>query len=132
MKIVDLTGDNRVVVGFHTDLMPDGSVIGRFELSKAVANGIAVGDIADQVPTIDEIQIQFDKPESVAVFIHQLQRGYNKMSLLLMQEQYRKEAVAQAKKAEDKAAKQVALKERIEQMARELSALQGQYAELND
>ncbi|MGL4352748.1 MAG: hypothetical protein ACRCTP_02185 [Aeromonas popoffii] len=131
MKIVDLTGNNRGVVSFHVDLAADGSCVGRFEVGKTNV-GIGIGENANGVPTIDELQVKFDKPESVGVFIHQLTQGYNKMAYCAVQKLARDHALAEANKANDKAAKQEALKGRIEQMAKELSALQGEYAELQD
>ena len=133
MKIVDLTGDNRGVVGFHVDVAADGSCIGRFEVDKIDGANFLPGQyVPVDAPSVNELQVKFDKPESVASFFHQLQRGYNKMAILQAQKKVRDEALASLQANREEMAKRVALKERIEQMAKELSALQGQYAELND
>lgn len=133
MQVIDLTGDNRGVLGFHMDLNPDGTVTGRFEVGKVDGATFLPGQyVPVDAPSVTELQIKFDKVESISAFIQTLGRGGNKMAFALIQEQARKDAIAQAKKTEDKAAKQEALKGRIEQMAKELSALQGEYAELQD
>lgn len=130
MKVIDLTGENRVALGFHVDLLPDGGVVGRFEASKIDGANFAVGQaVPAGTPDLTELQIKFDNPDSVAVFIRSLTNGYNKMAYRIMQEQVRKDALAQVKQQE--AQKKQALAARIEQMARDLSALQGEYAELN-
>ncbi|MGL5014200.1 MAG: hypothetical protein ACRC6V_07920 [Bacteroidales bacterium] len=132
MKVIDLTGENRGVLGFHIDRNPDGTVTARFEVSKAVGIGAPGTLVSPDVPTITELQIKFDKTDSVSAFIQTLASGGNKMAFAIMQEQVRKDAIVQAKKAEDKATKQEDLALRIQQMAKELSALQGEYAELQD
>ncbi|MGL5013779.1 MAG: hypothetical protein ACRC6V_05735 [Bacteroidales bacterium] len=132
MKVIDLTGNNRGVLGFHVDRNPDGTVSARFEVSSAVGIGAPGTLVSPDVPTITELQIKFDKTDSISAFIQTLASGGNKMAFAIMQEQVRKDAIAKALKDEDKAAKQEALKGRIEQMAKELSALQGEYAELQD
>lgn len=132
MKVIDLTGDNRAVLEFHLDRHADGSVSARFEVSSAVGIG-APGTLVDpNTPTVTELQIKFDKVESVSAFIQTLGHGGNKMAMALMQEQVRKEAIAAELAKQDKDTKKEALSLRIQQMAKELSALQGEYAELRD
>lgn len=130
MQVIDLTGENRGVVGFNVNLQPDGSVLGLFTVDKAIAPVTPGQPLPQGTDVIPGVQIQFDKPQSVAVFLHQLTKGYNAMSYRIMQEKARKDALAEAKSQE--AEKKKVLAARIEQMARDLAVLQGEYNELHD
>lgn len=129
MKLFDLTGKNTAVVGFEVDVKADGAFVGRLSMGK-LQTELPVGTpVEDNPPLTDNIEIHFDKPESVAVFIHQLQKGYNKMGLLAVQERQRKEAeMAAYRRQQD----QAILQGRIEAMAKELTALQNEYQALRD
>ncbi|MGL4751625.1 MAG: hypothetical protein ACRCXB_04265 [Aeromonadaceae bacterium] len=128
MKVIDLTGENRAVLGFRLEKKPDGTVHGIFEVSSAEGIG-EPGTLTDpNMPTVTELQIKFDKTASITSFLQVLGNGGNRMAYAQMAEQIRKENLA----ADAKATKQANLAARIEKMAKELSALQGEYAELQD
>lgn len=130
MQNINLTGTNRAAISFlmHQE---DDSVIGRFVIGKTT-DGVTVGGNAADQPTTELVQVWFDKPESVTVFIKKLTDGYNRMSFAIHQNQVREEAIAKAKEAEGKEAKKADLAERMTQMAKQLGEMQREYAALRE